>query len=744
MRSVVEAAFGADDLVWGGSPFISTYIFDTTQSDLRVLTPFAVLVIVGIVLASFRDVVGSWLALFTTSLGILASRAAMGLLDVSFNIVLSSMPVILFAVGSAYSIHMLSRYYALALVERDEVEALRRTMVETAPVVVAAGLTTVVGLLSFLAMDIAPMRTFGVFTALGIFTVLVLSITFVPSVIRVAGLKGRRLGKGGMWRAVTSVSASAQGNPVAVGAVLLISAVIGTAYIGQVDNRMDQSTFFSEGSPPDRAQKLLDNHFGGSQFLQIHLRGDFSDPHVLRELRFLSDRVSLLPDVTQVTHIADIVALLNEAMDGVRALPPRSDQVGILYSFLAGRPAVRQLVSDARDEALVQVKIGSNNADILERVLEDVEALAATVPSSWRTVQAADELAAARRTAHGTARLRSLARSYGVAIAGTGSDIASALLKDPGPPDGAVVRDGLVRFLVSPECFVELSEEQAGAVADATLPLGPTPDTDPWSVALTEALEPLVDPGADLAMMVDDIVVSTEAPLVSLFERAVAMSHGRAMAANLGARLPDDERAERFLQALADALVELDAPEMLVPGEGGGTLDVQLTGLPVMYAGLSRSVTTNQFRSLAGALVLVLVIMTVLFRSPVAGLVATVPTVLTLLWVYGTMGARGVHLDIGTSMIGSIIIGAGVDYAVHLMAGWKGRDRVEALRHATDATAHAVWTNALMVALGFYVLTLGEARPLQNVGSLVSAAMLAAAVATFVAIPVLARAARYR
>ena len=44
-----------------------------------------------------------------------------------------------------------------------------------------------------------------------------------------------------------------------------------------------------------------------------------------------------------------------------------------------------------------------------------------------------------------------------------------------------------------------------------------------------------------------------------------------------------------------------------------------------------------------------------------------------------------------------------------------------------------------MVAVGFFVLTLGEARPLKNVGGLTAAAMIVAAAVTFLVIPVLAR-----
>jgi predicted RND superfamily exporter protein len=106
----------------------------------------------------------------------------------------------------------------------------------------------------------------------------------------------------------------------------------------------------------------------------------------------------------------------------------------------------------------------------------------------------------------------------------------------------------------------------------------------------------------------------------------------------------------------------------------------------------------------------------------------------------------GVHLDIGTSMLASIIIGAGVDYAVHLMAAWEigeGQTALDAAEHAVAETSHAIWTNAVMVAAGFFVLTLGDAKPLQNVGGLTSAAMVTAAVCTFLVIPMFANKTRY-
>jgi predicted RND superfamily exporter protein len=122
------------------------------------------------------------------------------------------------------------------------------------------------------------------------------------------------------------------------------------------------------------------------------------------------------------------------------------------------------------------------------------------------------------------------------------------------------------------------------------------------------------------------------------------------------------------------------------------------------------------------------------------------PTVATIVVIYGAMGWMGVHLDIGTSMIASIIVGAGVDYAVHLLAAWEAAPEepiAVAVRRAVEDTAHAIWTNAGMVGAGFVVLTLGDAKPLINVGALTSAAMVVAALATFAILPVFANKRRY-
>ena len=62
------------------------------------------------------------------------------------------------------------------------------------------------------------------------------------------------------------------------------------------------------------------------------------------------------------------------------------------------------------------------------------------------------------------------------------------------------------------------------------------------------------------------------------------------------------------------------------------------------------------------------------------------PITFSLVCVYGGMGWSGVHLDIGTSMLASLALGVGVDYAVHAFMSDDGISR---------GTAGAIVTNAL-------------------------------------------------
>jgi predicted RND superfamily exporter protein len=743
VRGVVDEHLAGVPTYWGGAPFISNWIYETTQADMAALTPWAVIAILVIMMAAFRDFLGTVLGLTATVIGIGVSRGLMAALGVSFNIVLSSMPVILFAIGSAYAIHMLSRYDSHAREVGPGPEAVVRTLVGTGPTVFAAGMTTVAGLLSFLMMDIEPMRTFGLFTAIGIFTALILSLTYVPAVMALFPRPVRSGVGGPLMPVMRGLATTAHDKKTVVGAAVVLLFGAGLSLAGAVDTRMDLAAFFEPDTEPAKGQAFLDEHFGGSQFVQVQVEGDLEDPLALREIGRIADRIRTIDLVTEVVAVDDIVSLINDAMTSAKRVPDKSGQVGVLYRFLSSDPSVGRVVTDERDATLLQVRIGSNRADDLDLVLDKVERLVAEeAAASFSVAKRADDAAAvdARTAKRLAARMEAFGRRYGARLESDAEAYLAKLIADRGfQPDTTLVASYLTDFLLSEESWVPLDKPVAARVAGGVAALGPNPDDAALTTAIAQAMEAPEDD-----MNVGDLLVIVMGPLGDFWRSAVGVAAGGVVYDELF-DVTDETRSDNLRAALDATLQDVDVDAALVAGD-----DAQLTwtvnGMPVLYRGLSRSVTANQFRSLAFALGLVFVIMALLFRSLATGLLATAPTALTLAVIYGGMGAMGVHLDIGTSMLASIIIGAGVDYAVHLLSAWQASDAetvLDGALHAVEETSHGIWTNAIMVAAGFFVLTLGDAKPLQNVGGLTSAAMIAAALSTFLVIPWLARRRRY-
>jgi predicted RND superfamily exporter protein len=746
IRAVVRKELPATRIIEGGNPFISASIYDTTQRDMRTLTPWSVAVIVLILVVAFRNLLGSCLALVSTGVGILSALGAMSAAGETFNIVLGSMPIILFAVGSAYSIHILARYYAQPP-GRDPTEAIVETLVTVGPTVIAAGLTTIAGFASFLLMDIEPLQTFGRYTAIGIFVTLVLALTFIPAVIVLLELKPRQdatESAGELWGRLARWSHQRR---LWVVAGVVVVVCVSALWVGRVDSRMDPKSFYSEGSGPDLADRFLADRFGGAQFIQLHLRGDLEDPEALRELRWLADEIRAQPQVTSVTHVGQVVALVNEAFEGQARVPDTRAKVRSIYGMIVGQPSVGQLMTDDRTEALLHVKVNASGAEETERVLARIESLVEGWTLEGRHIERRDgprgDAVSRKLVSHAAARIRAEALMHGVPMDdSTGAELVARLSSLEVQVPTERVAERITTFLNSDESLIDLEEEteikgDATSVGTAVAALGPAPQEAKLYESISEALGVSAD-----SELVDDAVVTLSTPLREIWAQERARAQAMEVEQELKLAVPDGGHGDRFRASLATALTDLSRSSAWIAGGGEAPLQVAVTGLPVLHRGLSRSVRTNQVSSLVFALGVVLVLMTLLFRSPLAGLVASFPTALTLLVIYGGMGWMEIRLDIGTSMLGSLIIGAGVDYGVHLMSAWRaplGGDLGDAAEEAGRTTGPAIWTNALTVSAGFFVLTLGEARPLQNVGGLTASAMLCAALITFLAVPAFAR-----
>ncbi|MCB9554790.1 MAG: MMPL family transporter [Deltaproteobacteria bacterium] len=753
VKRVVAEFFDAKSSYFGGGPFIAAYIYNSTQEDMQRLTPWAVAAIVLVMMIAFRDLRGTVLALLSTSFGIVFSLGTMSVLGIKVNLALGSMPVILFAVGSAYGIHVLARYYSYARTHSGP-DAIRMTLQSTGPTVLAAGMTTVVSLLSFVTMDLAPLRVFGVFTALGIFATLVLSLTFIPSVALLLKLGDKRRNRSGPSlgeRCLQALAQAAQRHRLLTGSVIGALSAVALVLVFRVDSRIELSALFNRDSPPDRAEHFMQRRFGGSHFLALELSGEITQPETLREIQYLADYLIDQPEVAQVLHIGVALRRANEAMEGLPRLPDRADKVKNLLALVSSDRSLDQLLNKNRRQALMHVKLLVNDADRQEAFLSRLERwLAARIGQGYRRVGSSPEHAAELslvREQRFVAQVQATLKETGQPLSASQVTELRAAYRASAKiaADPKQVAASIARYLASEENVVDLKSLSADAdqLATALAALGPAAGDDALSAVLKRQISD--------AEAREDLLLALQSPLYESWTGLRAKRRALLIASRL-------KLAASNARYIVPALLDARASSFLVAARPGAAnalrpLRHALSGLPVLHRALARSALNNQVLSLSVALVPVIVIMALLFRSLRTGLMVAAPTLFTLLVIYGGMGLAGVHLDIGTAMLACIILGAGVDYAVHLVAEWRAPDDADpaegavlaaAARRAVSRSGVAIATNALAVALGFGILTTGEARPLQNVGGLTAVAMLVAALGTFFIVPLFARRHHYR
>src|SRR5439155_17186493 len=157
---------------------------------------------------------------------------------------------------------------------------------------------------------------------------------------------------------------------------------------------------------------------------------------------------------------------------------------------------------------------------------------------------------------------------------------------------------------------------------------------------------------------------------------------------------------------------------------------------------LIQAIVHSQVGSLVGSLLGILAVTALLFRSLGWGTLCTLPAALAVAATFAVMGWSGMPLGVATSMFASMVLGIGVDFAIHLierfrLAVARGAAREAAILESLAATGPAIVINALAVALGFGILVLSRVPANAQLGVLTAVSLVACLAATLLVLPAL-------
>lgn len=170
--------------------------------------------------------------------------------------------------------------------------------------------------------------------------------------------------------------------------------------------------------------------------------------------------------------------------------------------------------------------------------------------------------------------------------------------------------------------------------------------------------------------------------------------------------------------------------------------DVSITGMAVFFNSMLTELFDSQRSTILFVIAATFLMFLVLLRSVIMALLGLVPNILAALSILAFMGFTGIPLDIMTITIAAIIIGIGVDDAIHYLHRFRQEydeecDVREAVHRTHASIGHAIYYTSATVVIGFSVLGFSNFMPTVYFGLLTALAMLLALLANLTLLPAL-------
>lgn len=707
-----------------GDPVLSDNASDYMIHDLLTLIPLVTLVVLLSLYFSFHTYSGTLLPLISVLMATIWSCGIMDLLNITFTIVASVIPVCLIACGSAYGIHVITHYEAAVkkiegeITKENHVDAICAGLKDVWIAVLLAAVTTIAGFVSLVTSPIEPLKTFAIFSALGVAFSLLISVTFIPAALSLRPLdrigkhrfsqlsdkikekvlrERERLGghkaeaRGRTLYNIYHFCAGTKPRLVIFSALICVFSIIGVKRLVINTALVD---YFPANSKFRQDIDYVDKTFAGTNDVYFVIsgqeKGDMTKPEILKAVDDLQNHLlDQYPDqIGKAVSFTTFIKRMNQVMHA--PMLAASDSAADDFAAADSGNYAEDDWGDSGDEWADSSDDWGDSSDdwgdSADASAQDDSAATAVPAKEWvdPNIQHAKDLQEQITVQ------KALEMFYNAYTAAGGKNATV---------EGMVTQ--LERIF------------NYNGIDYYEVPY----DLDKYPAATREGLANLVSQylllySGSLDRFSDD----------QLAPKTIRMQ--------VQLRCHDTHKIKEIIQEAQEyAAAKFPTGYTLVP-TGNGEMEVSMTDM----------VISSQITSILFSIFMVFLIIAISFKSPVAGLLGAVPLAFTIILNFMTMGFTGIQLDLVTSIIASVAIGVGIDYTIHFMESYKAEraksDNVEEVTMNTFAVSGlGIVTNALAVGLGFLVLLFSNFQILRCIGLLVAIVMFSSSFLAMTVIP---------
>ena len=151
-------------------------------------------------------------------------------------------------------------------------------------------------------------------------------------------------------------------------------------------------------------------------------------------------------------------------------------------------------------------------------------------------------------------------------------------------------------------------------------------------------------------------------------------------------------------------------------------------------------ITSSQIRSFISTLIAILFLLMIIFKSPLSGALTALPVIIAVCFNFAVMWITGTTLNVGTSIIASVGMGVGIDYAIHYFQRYKTiylktGDNHQSIISALNESAVPILSNALAVGIGFLALLFSNYFMIISIGWITGLSMMTTAFCALFVLP---------
>ena len=170
-------------------------------------------------------------------------------------------------------------------------------------------------------------------------------------------------------------------------------------------------------------------------------------------------------------------------------------------------------------------------------------------------------------------------------------------------------------------------------------------------------------------------------------------------------------------------------------------LIVDFTGMIVVLRDLVIMIVRSSAVSIIFSLIVIGILASIFFKRILWGMLAVIPLTSAVIINFGFMGYFGIELSHITAILSSIIIGVGVDFAVHYIAQFRRLSRTIDANKLSQEVVDDVGYPIILDAgsnMGFGALLFSAFVPIQYIGGLTVFAMVSTSIGTLTVLSALA------